>query len=384
MIEMYTIYTDEVDDIQSAVSKILSGVADCVLLENSVGILHCHEDFLESGIARAVCRVLPFDVAGGVTISASIEGFMGRCVLTLTILTSDDVRFKSGVSSSIIDDFEGSLGRLYRDISSGGGERPAMFIPFLPMTPLIGGDEIIARLDELSRGVPAFGMVAVSGQLRHTRNFAIHNGEAYSDSMALIALFGDVDPYFLAVPVDYGSVLPQKAIVTGIDRNILKSVNNISPVAFFESLNIINNGDIAGLESMPLVFQPEDGGPFIVRSITDAAPDGHMTLTGTVPERSTLALSVIDPEHVARSTEDKIWEALAVTNGRSVMMYSCAVRYWALGLDWAGEHRKAAECIGKSSRYHLAYSAGEIFPARTGDGKMANELLNGSMIICVL
>jgi hypothetical protein len=135
---------------------------------------------------------------------------------------------------------------------------------------------------------------------------------------------------------------------------------------------------------MPLVFSPEDGGAVLVRSISATARDGRVTLTGTVPERSMLALSVMDPEYVARSTEDKIWEALAVANGRGIMMYSCAARYWALGLDWTGEHRKADGCIGKSSRYHLVYSAGEIFPVRTGDGKMANTLLNGSMIICVL
>jgi hypothetical protein len=107
-------------------------------------------------------------------------------------------------------------------------------------------------------------------------------------------------------------------------------------------------------------------------------------LTGEVPEGSSLAIAAIEPDTIIRSAEEKICDALSAARGRGMLMYSCAMRSWLLGIYGMDEQKKAAECIGKALPNHLVYSAGELIPALSDGGKTSNVLQGGSLIICVL
>jgi hypothetical protein len=109
-----------------------------------------------------------------------------------------------------------------------------------------------------------------------------------------------------------------------------------------------------------------------------------MALTGEVPEGASLAISAIGPDTILRTAEEMICDALSAARGRGMLMYSCAMRSWLLGIYGMYEQKKAAECIGKASPYHLAYTAGELLPMKSGGGKTLNMFQGGSLIICVL
>jgi hypothetical protein len=315
--------------------------------------------------------------------SESVPGVISQLGLTLTVLTSDDVRFVSGVSDPVEGDPDGPVEALYSRLVAGLTEKPALLMPFFPFMVNVGGDEFIAALDKVSGGLPAFGTLAVSGEMDMSNMFVIYNEGYYPASLALLALLGDVNPAFFSVSVTDENILKAKAVVTETDRNLLRRVNNIPAVKYFESLGIVSGDKIDGIRTMPIIVYLEDGSK-LIRACVDATDDGSAVLCGAVPVKSTIALSTMGQEDVIRSTEAILRDVAAVSRGKGVLMYSCAGRNYALGIKWMAEHETARACIGGDTPYSFSYSGGEIFPERLADGKTVNHLQNDSVIICVL
>jgi hypothetical protein len=383
MIKVFTAFTEEVDDTDVAAAEVLEQLnLDQRLLANSFGIIHCYSDFADGGTVKAIAEKLPFNTAGSVTISVSASLKLSDVGLSVTVLTSDDVRFVSGISAVVEDSVDAPLTELYNKISAELGEKPAMLMPFIPFMVNVGGDEFIEKLDVLSGGIPAFGTLAISDEQDYSRSYTLYNGEYYTASMALVALAGNVAPEFLSVSVGEENILKQKAVITGVNRNILQTVNNMPAVEYLESIGIVKGGDVSGLQSMPFIIYLEDGST-LIRACIGGTGDGSLILCGAVPANSTIALATMGFEDVVSSTEAKVKEALVVAKDRGILMYSCAGRNWCLGMQPLAEHEKVRECLTNTS-YHFVYSGGEIFPARLSGGKVVNHLQNDSLIICIL
>jgi hypothetical protein len=385
MIRMFTAFTEEIDDVETAVSEVLNQLdMEGGLMSNSVGILHCSCDFDESDVVRELCGRLPFDVVGCTSMSVQVPGVKSQLALTVTVLTSDNVRFVSGVSSPVSDDLNGPVIELYGRVIGSLQEKPALIMPFIPFMTNIGGDEFIEKINELSEHkIPAFGTVSISNEQDFSRTYTIHNGEFYPASLVLLGFAGDVNPMFVSATVPEDKILKQKAIVTEVSKNILKTVNGMTALSYLESLGLAKDGNISGFESMPFVIKLNDGS-FLTRACISATPEGALVLCGSLPVDSTLAVATMGAEDVITSTGEKIREAMADIRGRSMLMYSCVARSWMLGTKVMAEHDEVDECVGDSAAYHFVYSGGEIFPAFLKDGSISNQLQNDSMIICVL
>jgi hypothetical protein len=382
MIKMLNAFTDEIDDPETAVTELLEQVdPDNKLLANSVGIVHCFSEFLDSGVVKALSGKLPFDVVGTTTMSLSTSSFISDMGLSLTVLTSDTVKFISGVSAPINDSVDGPLAELYNGIAA--AEKPSLLMPFIPFMITVGGDEFIEKLDSLSGGIPAFGTLAISNEPDYSKSYTIYKGRGYAASMVLLALVGCVDPVFLSVSVNKESILKQKAVITGINRNILQTINNIPAVTYLESTGLVKDNDVAALASIPFVIQLEDGST-LIRAVISSTGDGGVILCGAAPVNSTLALALMSQEEVIASTAGKVQEALEKARGRGILMYSCAGRNWVLGVQILAEHEKVKECIGSKAPYYFVYSGGEIFPSFLDNGSVVNHLQNDSLIICIL
>jgi hypothetical protein len=276
------------------------------------------------------------------------------------------------------------LTELYNRIAAKFPGKPAMLMPFIPFLPNNGGDEFIEKLDALSGSVPAFGTLAISNEPDYSRSYTFYNGECYVDAMALAVLIGGAAPEFLSVSVNEENILKQKAIITGVNRNVLQTINNMPAIQYLESIGLVKNGDVMGLPAMPFVIYLEDGS-ILIRACIGPAGEGALILCGAVPLNSTNALATMGFEDVISSTESKVTEALAAAKGRGILMYSCAGRNWSLGMQPMAEHEKVEECLGtKDTPYHFVYSGGEIFPSRLGGGRIVNHLQNDSLIICIL
>ncbi|MDR1203938.1 MAG: FIST C-terminal domain-containing protein [Peptococcaceae bacterium] len=384
MIRMFTAYTEEIDEAEIAVSELLEQLnLDSRLLRNSVGIVHCFSDFLEGGLLQSLNEALPFDLVGCTTLSVSAPDFMSQMGLTLTVLTSDDIQFVTGVSDPIDGDMSGPVTALYERLISGLPQKPAMLTPFIPFMLTIGGDEFIEKIDALSGGIPAFGTLAISNEPDYSKIYTIYNGDYYDTSLVLLAFIGDVEPVFFSASVDDANILKQKAVVTSAKRNILETVNNVPTVDYLESIGLAKDGDSSGLVSMPLIVSLEDGSKLIRACIAFTEERGAI-LCGAIPVNSILALSTMGIDDVVQSTAEKIGEAVDAAGGKNVLIYSCAGRRWALGINGMAEHEAVTERTKDALPYCFAYSGGEIFPERFADGRIVNHLQNDSIIICVL
>jgi hypothetical protein len=379
---MLTAFTEEIDDVDAAVSELLGQLdLDHKRLANSLGIIHCFSDFVDSGVVKAVSEKLPFDTLGSTTISTSSSSGLSQTGFSVTVLTSDKVRFASGVSAPVTDSVDAPLTELYNRIIT-ANEKPAMLMPFIPFLLNVGGDEFIEKLDALSGGIPAFGTLAISNEPDYSRSYTFYNGEFYPASMALAAIVGGVVPEFLSVSVNEENILKQKAVITGVSRNVLQTINNMPAVKYLESIGIVKDGNVSGLQAMPFIIYLEDGS-LLIRACIGGTGEGALILCGAVPVNSSIALATMGFEDVISSTEARVMEALAAAKGRGILMYSCAGRNWCLGMHPLAEHEKVKECLGDAS-YHFVYSGGEIFPSQLGDGRVVNHLQNDSLIICIL
>jgi hypothetical protein len=385
MIKTFTAFTEEIDDVETAVSEVLNQLdLDERLMSNSVGILHCSCDFDESDVVRELCARLPFDVVGCTSLSVQVPGVKSQIALTVAVLTSDDVKFFSGVSSPVSDDLNEPVTEVYGRVIGGMPEKPALIMPFVPFMMNIGGDEFVEKINGLSeRRIPVFGTVSISGEEDFSRTYTIYNGEFYPTSMVLLGLAGNVDPMFFSATVPEDKILKQKAIVTGVNKNILNTVNYMPAVAYLESIGLAKDGNVVGLESMPFVVKLSDGSVLTRASIVPT-PERGLVLCGSIPVDSTLAIATMSPEDVITSTAETVREAVSKSGGRSMIMYSCVARNWMLGTKAMAEHDIVDECVGDAAAYQFAYSGGEIFPAFLEDGSISNQLQNDTMIVCVL
>jgi hypothetical protein len=88
MIRMLTAYTEELLDTEAACTSML---AQLNLARHVVRILFCMTEFVETGMVKALCNRLPFDVVGCTTMGTTVQGVISPLMLTLTVLTSEDV-----------------------------------------------------------------------------------------------------------------------------------------------------------------------------------------------------------------------------------------------------------------------------------------------------
>ncbi|GHS96607.1 hypothetical protein AGMMS50276_15270 [Synergistales bacterium] len=394
MIEMFQAFTEEIDDTEFAVSDVLKKLnLEGRLKKNTLGILHCYPDFIDSGVVKAVCARLPFDVIGFSSMSFSAPGIMTAIGLTISVLTSDDVYFTAGASPSVTEDMPRALSDVYKRVVISPipvvSQKPAMLIAFAPFLPsAIGGDEFVACLDDLSNscllaGIPIFGAQPVSNQPDFSNTYTIYNGEASETSLCLAALYGDVNPIFACVSVLEENMLKPSATVTGSDKSVLLSVNGVSAEEYLVSVGLAQNDNFNSLVSMPFVAENEDGSK-LTRTCLSGDGKGGVVLCGNIPVGSRLGFAAMGPADIVKSTGDKLREVMGIAAGKNLLIYSCAVRNWLLDMNSMAEHETAGDIIGDKAPYQLTYGGGEIFPQWLGDGKIVNRFQNDTMIICIL
>jgi hypothetical protein len=381
---MFTAFTEEIDDVDAAVSGVLGQLAlDGKLKRHSLGLLHCYHDFVDSGVVKELCARLPFPVVGYTTISVSTHGGIGGMALTLSVLTSDEVCFHTGLSSPLTAGVGVPLEELYARLLAPLSEAPKMLLLYAPFLPNIGGDEYANKLNELAGGIPSFGALSISDEPDYSRSDTLFNGEAYEDALVLVGLTGDVRPEFLSVSVMEENMVKARAVATGSEKHILVSVDGMSTEDYIASIGLAEKGGLASLISTPFIAELENGVK-LTRTCLWGDGQGGAVLCGHIPVGAKLGFAIIGPGDITRSSGEIIREALELAEGRCMLLYSCAARNWSLGINSMAEHETASGIIGDRVPYEFAYCGGEIFPNKLADGRMESHLQNCTLIVCIL
>ncbi|GHV13660.1 hypothetical protein FACS1894219_08770 [Clostridia bacterium] len=392
MIKAITAFTYEVDDRETAVEELLAQLdLKSNLLKNSVGIISCYSEFIGSGIVKAISDALGFPAVGSTTLSNVVKGTdSSYMLLTLTVLTSDDVSFTVGVSEDILSADRSILERAYKSAAETLDESPKLMISFVPLLMNVGGDFFVNSMNEISGGVPNFGTLSVD----HTEDYhearVIANGEEYVNRYAFILLSGNVTPRFYMAGISQEKIFTEKGIATASAGNQLISVNDKPVGDYLESLGLKRNADgsIDGINSFPFIVDYNDGTEPVIRCMFALTPDGAAVCGGDIPVGATLSVGKIDAAEVVTNTETVLTHALSeLKKDKSFMlMFSCVGRYFALGYDPTGELEKAKEILETTEiPFMFAYAGGEICPVYDAErGSTANRNHNDTFIICMI
>ncbi|MDR1686718.1 MAG: FIST C-terminal domain-containing protein [Desulfovibrio sp.] len=384
MIRLLTAYTCELDDINGAVDEIMQQLQlEKRLLRHSVGILAFHPEFLETGVVKAVSDALPFDAVGGTASTTAVTGAMGDLMLTVGVLTSDDILFRTGACCLAQEEPQAAIQRLYARLVPPFTEKPALLFTLAPVMADFSGDDFIAALDAVSGGVPVFGSLPFTHMPDSSGIEICCNGEHHAGLFTLVAMFGEVNPEFYHTDIPDDRIIHKKAVITGAVKNRIQSINNIASLDYLESIGLAEKGSIAGIGALPFVLTLDDGSR-VVRSAYSIAGEGEILTYGAVPQGAKIGFADGSAAYVLQSVKDDIARAVAARGSSDALIVSCEGRKWTIGTDATAEIKELAEHLDRSCAYQFAYAAGELCPVKNLGGRTVNAFHNFSMIACVL
>lgn len=384
MIKTLTAFTYEIDDVASAVEEIFEQLdMEHNLLAGSVGMVTCYAEFVDSGVVKALCDALPFDVVGTTTLGAAMGDEVSQLMLTLTVLTGDELQFATAVTTSLTEEQEKPMRVAYEAAAAKLPGKPSLIFSFLSLLFNVGGDLIVETLDEISGSVPNFGTIAVD----HTPDYhdaqIIYNGEVYRESLAMVLVYGDIRPTFFIESISEEKILKQKAIITASQGNLLQEVNDMPVLDYMSTLGLTKNGEIEGANSIPFIVDFQDGTKPLARAIYATTPEGWAVCGGAMPVNAAFGVGSIDYEDVMSTTARMVDAALDTGKKGGMMLFSCISRNMALGMKTTDEMELVRGKAAGAVPYQFTYAGGEICPVYDENGALVNRFHNDTIVACV-
>jgi hypothetical protein len=386
---MLTAVTEEIDEIDDAVSEILGQLRlEEELLRFSAGLIACDYEFIESGVVAALCGRLPFDVAGITTLGVAGRGKCGSALLSLSVLTSNEVRFSGAVSDPITEEnFEAVVAGVYKKVAGDSPAKPSFMLAFPPNVPPGIGSPLFEELNKISREtfgafIPLFGALSCDQGLEYTKSKTIWNGVSAPNSMALIFMYGDVEFEFFISTIAGNDISKQYGVITESEGNILKKVNDLPLTDYLDTLGLpLSSINIAA--TIPFVVNYRDGTQIAARALYRISPEGYAVCGGEMPMDATIAIGRLNYHNVIESAARVAEEMRNAASSGAVLIYSCLTRNLMLGLNSDDEMRKIISLLDNAMPYQIAYSAGEICPVKSGGGELVNRFHNFTLTACM-
>lgn len=414
MIKALAAYTAEVDDVNLAVEQIKSqlGNLDDGLFKNTIGIISCHYEYVNSGVFKAICDTLPFETVGTISSAQSVPGVFNTLLFTLLVLTSDDVAFIKTLTPSLTSEPGKHITEAYtaacrsaaagnsaaadrntaanrNAAAGGGGEKPDLILVFAPFMIQNSGDEYVNVLSDISGGAPCFGTIAVDDTLDFSNCFLLADGEYYRDKMALVLFYGEgggkVKPKFYVANISENRMLSTSAVVTKSAGPVLMEVNERPVIEYFDNLGLVKASETQyAMSSLPFLLDYNDGTPKVSKIFVALTPEKFAICAGAMPEGSTLYMATTDRDDVLLTTSDAIDSIVKdIPDSSVILVYSCISRSMTLAADQFMEMELLNEKIAEKLPYMMVFSGGEICPTHLSSDKAINRFHNNAFIACL-
>jgi hypothetical protein len=384
-------YTYELDDPAIAVQEIMTQLEKIRLLKNTIGILMCDPEFIDSGVYPAVCQALPFAVAGATTMSQGVNGVADILMLTLMVLTSDDVFFEAGFTEPIPNggDALAPTKTVYEAVAAQLPEKPKLVLVFPPLLLQNSGDRYIEAFEGLCPDTPVFGTLAISDSIDFKNCCTLWNGESSLSRMAFILVAGNVSPHFFIATVSNTNTLPYSGEITKSEGNIVQEINDVRTSEYFESIGFAKHGVLdEGIQFVPLRLDLKkrtdyDGVP-VMRAMVTFDENGYGVGRGNMYQNSVFTLINPTGDDTMKTSTELVDKLAAVTNPQAAIIFSCLVRRMTLGDKPLTEANMIVEKLSGLVPFMFAYAGGEICPTSHSPTKVTNRFHNYSIIACVL
>jgi hypothetical protein len=384
MIHTISAFTYELDDLAIAVAEIQGQIDTGKLCAHSLGILTCSTDFVDNGIVRAVSEALPFNVIGCTTAGSMVNGEVGELMLSLLVLTSDDVVFSAALTGSLAEAQDSPIEAAYRKAAEGKSGKPAVALAFAPVIYNVCGEAIVQSFSRVSGGIPLFGTLAIDTTQDFSHCETLYNGMNSKTAMSFALIYGDIHPSFFMASIPEDKIQKQRGVITKSKDNILMEINNMPLLDYLETLGLYRKTDSWEIASFPFVVDYNDGTKPVTRIIYMITDDGYASCGGFMPKNATISLGWLDTNDILRTTSETVSRILETNDNPCIIMFSCLGRYLRMGVYTTAEMEKVRETITGEKNYQFCYSGGEICPVYTDDGTLINRFHNCSFIACVL
>jgi hypothetical protein len=380
-ISLRSAFTEEIDEADVALQEILDQLEPESLKANSLGILYCYADFVESGVAEYIARELPFDVIGMTSMASASPTGKGLYRLTLAVLTSDDVRFTTASIPSVsADDYQQAIAEAWQDAAARADGPPRFVIGFLPFPKDVAGQDILDAFDAVSGGVPLWGSIASGTDMTYADSRTIHNGAVGQNSAVFALIEGAVDPEFVVTSIPERNIYEHKAIITKSKGCVLSEINDMPIVDYLHNLGIVfDQGDQT---TLPLMVDYRDGSQPVALGIYAFLDDGTVLCGGTMPQGALISLGEIDPQGILETANKSLDKLFALTGSNGFLMLPCVTRFFMLAPRQEDEMEAVMERLEGQLPYVLGYSGGELCPVRTEDGSWRNRFHNYTFTAC--
>ena len=384
MIEMYTARTSEIDEIDDAVTEVISQLDLAALKKNTAGLFFCHMDFVDSGVVAALCKALPFSTIGMSSMASADGHGYGLFDLTLTVLTSDEVNFEAGMTGNITqDNYVDEIDQLYTHIRSRMKNDPAMIFTFMPYIPTVSGHEATKAMDASCHGIPLWGAITNNMDFRYQSVQTIHNGKTLPAGIAMLFVNGPLEPEFIVSSIPPHKIANHRAIITKSENSVLREVNDLPALQYLANIGLSITDE--NITTTPLMVYNADQVEPVILGFYTLFKNGSLLAGGEVPVGASFTVGGIDAEGIYESAKSGLKQILATKNRQATLLLSCVTRYIMLAPDQESELHLTQEQLSMSALpFMMGYSGGGICPTKGPDGRYLNQFHSYSFCACVL
>jgi len=377
MLKMYTAATSQIDSPEDAVAEIVAQTKDIPLLKNTIGIIGCHDDYIETNTMKDLRRALSFDFVGCSVFGSAENSGGGIEQLTLTVLTSDDLTFESVFSDTItLENYSESINSAYDKCKASLNGEPSFIFLLAPIMTDLSGDQILEALnDHVGRKVPIFGTLSNDSTSRYVKSYVFRNEEFHRNKAALLLLKGDFKPRFHTASLSEKNIQRQNAVITESTGYLISKINDTPLLEYFTNAGIIRQKDNVIATIIPLMADYGDGTPPFANSMYGLSEQGAFC-GSRMPVGTMFSLATVDYNSVMETCETALRSALADVreNGASGMIaIPCFTRSVMLAPKYSSEIEKSLEIVGNMVPFSLLYSGGEICPVYNRNGTSVNR-----------
>ena len=391
MLKCASVFTYEIDDPETAYEELKAQLDEKIsLLEHSVGIILCHPEFIVSGAVKHIGEKLPFDMAGITTSAQAVNGEAAELILTIFVMTSDDVWFKTGLTESLEEDTDAEIRNTVNKTILGVSELPALALIFPPLMPKEPGDLYMEAMQRALPNVPIFGPIAVDDTLTFEFSETIYKGENHKAAMPFILCYGNITPRFIVGTFPEEKVMPYKGEVTKSSGHLVSEINNMNPYKYFENIGLVNNGSLAdSFGFVPFAFDQKkrsdyDGIP-VIRAVAFFNKDGTAVFRGGIDEGSTFTIMTSEAEDVLSETRKRLEQINKLPNVNGALVFSCiARRMMTMHVNPLFEPETVRDTLKPEIPFMMGYAGGEISPTMIRSGIPTNRFHNFSLVILVV
>jgi hypothetical protein len=328
-----------------------------------------------------LAKRLPFDTVGVTTRAGAARGVFGSTLLSISVLTADDINFSIVRSEEItaINTDEVFSAAYNRAVGVLPG-KPVLALFYPPIIVPIGSYAMTNAIFKAAGDTPVFGTLSCSQFADHRNNLTIMNGTADGSSAVLALISGNIHPDFFMVSIPKKNIQKQHGIITKSEGCRVHKINDISVPAYLERQGFPRSSiNQDSLYLIPFMVGSENPTASALYGIAD---DETAIFGSAMPEGKEISPCSLNYNGIMETTEELLGKISLKENINGILFYSCLVRHILLGAKNDDELKKVIEKVDGIAPYQICYSGGEICPVNE-DGALKNGMHNYTFIACV-